>query len=92
MDYQLKEDKSYVVMVAHKFEGKFKEFVWENGRSYAIFETGGENRFGPNVRKVAVINLISAELTKVPECNCEKERPLITEWTCSIHGHIQRRP
>lgn len=64
MDDQLKEGKSYVVMVAHKFEGKFKEIVWENGKSFAVFEQPGENRYGKNERKVAIVNIISLELTK----------------------------
>jgi hypothetical protein len=51
-------------MVAHKFEGEFKEAIDENGTIYLIFKTGGENRFGDNVRKVPLRNILSAELNK----------------------------
>lgn len=64
MHDQLKIGKSYVVMVAHKFEGEFKEFIWERGVCFAVFLTGGEGRYGEHTRKVPVINLISVELTK----------------------------
>lgn len=64
MHDNLKPGKSYIVMVAHKFEGEFKEFVWEGDVCFAVFSQPGENRYGPNERKVAVRNLISTELTK----------------------------
>lgn len=64
MHDQLKEGKSYIVMVAHKFEGEFDRFEWENGVQYAMFKTGGAGRYGEHERKVPVINMISVELTK----------------------------
>lgn len=25
-------------------------------------------------------------------CDCDEIRPLITAWTCPVHGYIERRP
>lgn len=62
---QLKEGKSYVVMVAHKFEGKFTGFAHEHDGMYAIFEQPGKtDRGNTPQRKVKVTNIIEVELNK----------------------------
>ena len=63
---QLKEGKSYIVMVAHKFEGKFTHFESESDGMYAMFELSGKtDRGNQATRKVRVTNIIELEQTKI---------------------------
>jgi hypothetical protein len=50
--------------VAHKFEGKFSQFVGINGVNYAVFSpSGGSGSMGTR-KESSRSNLISVELTK----------------------------
>lgn len=65
LEKTLKKDKKYIVVVTHKFEGKFSHFEYHNDEPYAIFvQEGRTDRGSIPQRRVKVSQIVSTGLRK----------------------------